>query len=359
MKLFGILMLIVAASAFAFAAIAPVEEMAVASTTIASALPSLAPCPGFGRVNIGQTVDSNGYKVRLADLAVAEGSQNLHAAIVDIMDANGTVLEQAKIDPNGKYVYSGASGKIMISVCQTAAGFTLNSKWAKMKFSTTNTGATRSCAGYTTLDIGETLDNGNFKVRLADLGLEEGAANEHPAILEMFDQSGVLMGKIKLGEKDSYIFTTPEAGAASVASPPVNTMITVCETAPGFTLNAKWAKVMVSTTTRKVTPTCQDYTDVDLGQNLSLGAYTARLADIAVATGSGSTHPAVVEILDANNTIVDDVSLVGQSYTYSSPSGQKYTLSVCQTAPGFTLNAKWAKMKFAIGERKSNLPEVQ
>ena len=328
MRWIGIVFGILLAAVVCFAAIAPARLVDAKS---APDTVTVGPCAGAYRLNIGQSVDRQGYTIKLTDLTIAEGTGNTHYAVVDILDSNGIVQDMEKIAPGATYVYSGASGKIAITICQTAPGFTLNSKWAKMKVTPTNAPATNPCPGYSTVNVGGIRDNGNIKARLADISVAEGQSNDHPAIVDILDANDAILEKVKIAEGTTYVYS----GTGG------KTAISICQTAPGYTLSAKWARIKIASTAAAATSTCKGYSTLDIGQSLSAGEYKARLADIAIATGPANAHPAIIKILDSNDVVVDEVSLVGQSYTYN---GQ-FTVSVCQTAPGFTLNAKWAKVK--------------
>jgi hypothetical protein len=87
------------------------------------------------------------------------------------------------------------------------------------------------------------------------------------------------------------------------------------------------------------------YGIVHVGENLTSGAYAIKLADIALATGSGNVHNAAIEIYDANGVLVkeDQVAPEG-TYTWTAPDGSKLKIHVYQTQPGYTLASKWAEM---------------
>ncbi len=86
------------------------------------------------------------------------------------------------------------------------------------------------------------------------------------------------------------------------------------------------------------------YKIVNIGETLDAGEFKVKLSDISVATGSDNSHPAIVDILDANGAVLSQQQiLAGATYTYSS-GGKSARIHVYQTSPGFTLNAKWAEM---------------
>lgn len=94
------------------------------------------------------------------------------------------------------------------------------------------------------------------------------------------------------------------------------------------------------------------YDIINVGGVIDGGTFKVRLADIAVATGSANTHPAIVDILDANDAVVGQIQVnPGDTYTFTqSSTGQTIKVHVYRTAPGFTLNAKWAEMAIYTDE---------
>ncbi len=87
------------------------------------------------------------------------------------------------------------------------------------------------------------------------------------------------------------------------------------------------------------------YGIVHIGENLTAGAYSVKLADIGLATGTGNVHSAAIEIYDANGVLVkEDQVDPGSTYSWTAPDGSKLKLHVYQTQPGYTLASKWAEM---------------
>ncbi|MCX6770510.1 MAG: S-layer protein [Candidatus Micrarchaeota archaeon] len=88
------------------------------------------------------------------------------------------------------------------------------------------------------------------------------------------------------------------------------------------------------------------YGIINVGGELDAGTFKVRLSDISVATGGENTHPAILDILDANDAVVGQVQVsVGTTYTFTqSGTSNQVKIHVYNTAPGFTLNAKWAEM---------------
>src|SRR3989338_4989771 len=88
------------------------------------------------------------------------------------------------------------------------------------------------------------------------------------------------------------------------------------------------------------------YGIINVGQVLDAGTFKVRLSDISVAVGSENKHPAIIDVLDANEAVVGQIQVdPGTTYTFTqSGTGNSIKVHVYKTAPGFTLNAKWAEM---------------
>ncbi|VVB57883.1 Uncharacterised protein [Candidatus Anstonella stagnisolia] len=85
-------------------------------------------------VNVGGVLDAGTFKVRLADISVATGSDNSHPAILDVLDANDNVIGQITVAKDTTYTFTqtGTSNSVNVHVYRTAPGFTLNAKWAEI-----------------------------------------------------------------------------------------------------------------------------------------------------------------------------------------------------------------------------------
>ena len=88
------------------------------------------------------------------------------------------------------------------------------------------------------------------------------------------------------------------------------------------------------------------YGIINVGQVLDAGTFKVRLSDISVAVGAANVHPAIIDVLDANEAVVGQIQVdPGTTYTFTqSGTGNSIKVHVYKTAPGFTLNAKWAEM---------------
>ena len=95
------------------------------------------------------------------------------------------------------------------------------------------------------------------------------------------------------------------------------------------------------------------YGIVNVGGILDAGTFQIRLSDISVATGSTNLHPAILDVLDpATQAVISQIQVNPDStYTYTQPgTGNTVKIHVYNTAPGFTLNAKWAEMAIYTDE---------
>ncbi|VVB66752.1 Uncharacterised protein [Candidatus Gugararchaeum adminiculabundum] len=105
---------------------------------------------------------------------------------------------------------------------------------------------------YRVLHIGENLSSGAYSVRLADIGLAEGATNVHPAAIEIYDANGVKLKEDKVDPGTTYSWTATDG---------TNLKIKVYTTQPGYTLNSKWAEIALYS--QEITLTSGDTIDND------------------------------------------------------------------------------------------------
>jgi len=94
-------------------------------------------------------------------------------------------------------------------------------------------------ADYRIISIGDQIDAGTFKVRLADISVAVGAENTHPAILDVLDSNGQVVGQIQVTPGDTYTYTQ--------SSTSNSIKVHVYQTAGGLTLSAKWAEIAIYT----------------------------------------------------------------------------------------------------------------
>jgi len=113
-------------------AVAGAYNLNSTTTTLLGGSVKLAKSSQSGIINVGDELDAGTVKIRLSDISVATGSGNAHPAIVDILDANGALLQQTSINEGTTYSYTTGGTTVKIHVYKTAPGFTLNAKWADM-----------------------------------------------------------------------------------------------------------------------------------------------------------------------------------------------------------------------------------
>ncbi len=91
-------------------------------------------------------------------------------------------------------------------------------------------------ASYGILNIGDCLEIGNVKVCLDDISRETGHENVHPAIISYYDLEDNLLGQdqINPGETEEL-----DVGGGETVK------VHVYQTAPGYTLGAKWAEMAI------------------------------------------------------------------------------------------------------------------
>ncbi len=104
----------------------------VAKTGTGSSI-SLAKESAYGVVHIGENLSAGAYGVKLADISLATGTANVHAAAIEIYDANGVLAKETQVDPDSTYTWNAPDGtKLKIHIYKTQPGYTLASKWAEM-----------------------------------------------------------------------------------------------------------------------------------------------------------------------------------------------------------------------------------
>ncbi|MEM3609297.1 MAG: hypothetical protein QW076_00080 [Candidatus Anstonellales archaeon] len=88
----------------------------------------------YGILNVGGApLEAEDIKVRLGDISLATGSDNVHYAILDILDSSDQVIQQTQVKPGqSTEVLTPSGSKVKIRVYQTAPGFTLTQKWAEI-----------------------------------------------------------------------------------------------------------------------------------------------------------------------------------------------------------------------------------
>ncbi|MBS3069321.1 S-layer protein [Candidatus Micrarchaeota archaeon] len=116
-------------------------------------------------VNVGGVLDAGTFKVRLADISTATGSDNAHPAIIDVLDSNDVIVGQITVNAGSTYTFvqSGTDASVKIHVYKTAPGFTLNAKWAEIAVYTDEI-VLRDGQRYN--QVTTTDPNKNFKVSL-------------------------------------------------------------------------------------------------------------------------------------------------------------------------------------------------
>ncbi len=179
-------------------------------------------------------------------------------------------------------------------------------------------------AKYGIINVGGELDAGTFKVRLSDISVAVGSANEHPAIIDVLDAaSEQVVGQIQVTPGTTYTFT--QSGTNNLVK------IHVYKTAPGFTLNAKWAEMAVYTdeVTLKDTKTYNLVSSSDTNKNFKVSLlwknrdFPGGVPSVAAANKTDSLRQIVIYDVD---TFTGNKYKAGDVYSFlKSPSTFKLT----------------------------------
>ncbi len=304
-------------------------------------------CLSYPTTVIGDSQTVGGLSFQLNDVSVAYGSNNNHAAIINVLNSNQQIVDREMIFPGNNRVITVNGNNYNIDVCDAMGGITLSGKWAKFKVNTTTSSSSNTCSGFEAIDIGEVANQNGAKVRLADISVANGSDNIHPAILESLDANDQIVDRMQIyGTPSSIGSAVTNISSAAMNLSNNDYQVQVCEVAGGMTLNSKWAKVKITPTSSPSTNPCPDFTDASIGEQVPGGTISVRLADISVATGSSNSHTAILDILDANNVVINQTQILpGASTIYTDPGGSSHLIQVCDAAGGITLSAKYAKIK--------------
>jgi len=236
-------------------------------------------------ISIGETIPAGPYLVRLADI-----EQNSNAALLDLLDGAGNVLDIQRA-PLGYYQFGQfdygygrvvlrdhATGKtVAVRVLGTHVGITLSAKIADLRvFDVCDAGqyydpescqcqpdlasacgveedalvcavpcadAAKECLPSQwacfcacqspeakTISVGEIAAMGDYTVSLTDLQI-----NTHAAIFNLTGPDGSILGRAIVPPDSTFTFLDPTNGQTL--------LIAVMDTGAGITLNAKWAQV--------------------------------------------------------------------------------------------------------------------
>ena len=192
-----------------------------------------------GVLNVGEYLLAGAYKVRLDDITfaypeTARASLQFYSGSTLLQES--TVQEGASVDFSGK----------KISVTKLNPGYSLTSKWVKIKVGTNER----------VVFIGESYDlGGGSSVRLADITTVNPKTSR--ASVRVNDASGAAL----------YYAAINEGSSEDV---PLGFKVQVKEVNPGYTFGAKWAKLKVGTAEGVVR----------VGEALNYGAYRVVLEDL-------------------------------------------------------------------------------
>ena len=293
-------------------------------------------CSGYDTLSVGQSEDNPYFQVQLTDISSVSGSP----AMFDVISKGNPigqagVIGHVQVSPGSSYLFPfvAAGGWANISVCQTQAGSSNDQKkaWVRVTYDLSDA----LCSGFTRLQPGQSLNSGAFDVRFKQV-LDNYAAS--------FDvlSGGSVIGQVSVSPNSTSTFTQSGTGN--------QVQVQLCS-----------AVVLTSTDQRAWIKTCSSgFTGLSIGQTLSSnGPLKVRLADVSVAVGSSTTHPAILDVLNANNEVIGQVQVSqGSTYTYTdSSTGETLQIQVCQTAGGLgglTSSVKWAFVKLSYAPGTQN-----
>jgi hypothetical protein len=193
------------------------------------------------------------------------------------------------------------------------------------------------------MNIGQVLDTGDMKVRLADIAINKGSTGA--AILDILDPNDAVIKNM----------IVPAGGMKTIRMPTGAVYaIYAKETAPGITLNAKWANLdiykvngnpdtgsmMLSFVERPSSGTTLAASgllamDQELFVNSGASSFKARLSDLSKlpSTTGSESKPAIISILDSNDAVVMwRVVPVGKGILYISPTNERFVIYVESTS---------------------------
>lgn len=105
----------------------------------------------YGILNVGDIMHAGDINIRLDDISVSVGPDNVHPAIISVLDsATGNVLKQCQINPGDTRNVMVNGNTYGIHVFQTAPGFLINSKWAEMAVFNKEIALTQGTANFPT-----------------------------------------------------------------------------------------------------------------------------------------------------------------------------------------------------------------
>ncbi|MFH1095638.1 MAG: hypothetical protein V1728_05470 [Candidatus Micrarchaeota archaeon] len=372
-------------------------------------------------LSVGDRIEAGGIRFRMADVSVAVGPNNSHPAILDVLDANGTVNDQIGVNPGETYDYRSPAGPtVKLRAYIVGKGMTLSASWAELAIYSDEIelqdGQTLDLApfgmpgqkakvsllwknrdGYPTnsaqpdslreivlygtgpfnsapivpviqaenktsapappvicpfastwMNVGDTGGIGDWKVRLADIGVATGENNTRPAILDVLDESGKTIGTVSVMPGQPFTFARAGDGKSIVIRVEMIGGIT--------TLADKSAQVWVTPDTCPVPDPNPPQTEaldgfcpsagwtiISRGEEVKIKDWTVRLKQVVEEIGSINNHPANLEVFDENNRSLGTYLIYPkQAFAVGrSSDGKSITLQVERSDPALTLNSQW------------------
>ncbi|MFA5929714.1 MAG: PKD domain-containing protein [Candidatus Micrarchaeia archaeon] len=307
------------------------------STITVSVGGSSSSCSGFTTLHVGESVASAGYSARLSGISAATGAAGTHPAILDMIDSQNAVVGQIQVEPGTPYTHVMPSGaRFRVSVCETSLGSTFSAKYAKVAVEATieyNGSANQPPTITSVSDTFGSLSVGNtayWTVIATDPGT--------PSITFSANfgdgTAPATYGPYGSGSGVNFQHAYAQAGTYTIT-------FTVTDN-----LGAS-AQATKTVTVTGVGASCEGFTTLHVGEDVTSSGYHARLMDIIDLT---SVRPAVINMLDSQYTVIGQIQVdPGSSYTFAAPNGDRLKVSVCETMAGPSLSSKNAKVKMSAG----------
>ncbi|MFH1221706.1 MAG: hypothetical protein V1492_01335 [Candidatus Micrarchaeota archaeon] len=253
-----------------------------------------------------------------------------HSALISIIAPGSLVPLQEEIAEGKSITRTVGSTEYKITVGKTAAGyeFAENASWATISVQVVSVVVdVDSIAVYN-------VPGSTACVRVNDL--EVGTRS---AILSTEDCFGAVLSKDKLAEGQNVVRNV--SGSLY--------RIKVLQTSAGYQFGAKRVKLSIEKL-NSGSPAAL-YNVLNQGENYPFSTYKLKLDDLEPRTKS-----AVFSVLDANDNVLLKVKVSEGKPIIKDIGGQKFKITVYQTAPGYTFGAKW--VKFAVDPTTTAAPVI-
>ncbi len=262
-------------------------------------------------LDVGESLYADGYVIKLDDLDKNDGS-----AIFSIYDENGELISQEKVQQGRDlYLYYAPVGKdLRLSVIETAMGYTLSTKWAKIEANTSTHVQTPE------LDVGDTYPiDTTYSITLDDITYDSRAVYS----LETTDGT-YFTDVIGEDEKRNTSLNGKHVSIRANSIIPPETEIVSEDTYARLFHRDKAA-----------------LDSVGVGEALETPNYYVELSDVRTDDGIY----AVFDIYEkgTGNRVAMSVGYAGKEVELGVGNGKKIVIYTAQIAPGYTFGNKWAR----------------